>query len=60
MYNKEITTLINQNFKLDSAVCVLIKDFNKIGDSKYLDRAEELQAQISRNHRKIDKMRGEN
>jgi len=60
MYNKEITKLINENFRLDSTVAALLKDFNETSDTESLNRAEEIQEQIFQNHTRIDRMRGEN
>lgn len=60
MYNPEITKIINENFRLDSLVGTLIKDFEQTGDVESLERAEEIQEEIFQNRKNIERMRGEN
>lgn len=54
MYNKEITTLINQNFKMDREVVGLINSYKETLNVKYLDKATEVQFLISKNHVRIN------
>ena len=60
MYKSEITTIINENLKLSSAAAILINTFNSTGNIAHLNSAEEIQEQMERNFKRIEKMRGEN
>ena len=63
MYNKEITTLINENFKMDHKVVGLINSYKETLNAKYLDQAIKIQSLISKNHVRINvlnMMGGEN
>lgn len=54
MYNKEITTLINENFKMDHKVVGLINSYKETLNAEYLEQAIEIQFLISKNHVRIN------
>lgn len=59
MYNHEITKLIQKNLELDRFVTSLLKDFRETSDIASLERAEEIQEQMTSNSREIARLRGE-
>lgn len=60
MYNHEITKLIQKNLELDRFVASLLKDFRETSDIASLERAEEIQEQMTSNSREIARLRGDN
>jgi len=59
MYNPEITKLINRNLRLGLAVAALIKEFDKAQNIAMLEKAEQIQAEITETQKAIDMWRGE-
>lgn len=60
MYNKEITKLINENFRLYSSASACYKTFMITNDQNLIDKAFDIQEQIVENNEKIERLRGEN
>ena len=59
-YNHEITKLIQKNLELDRFVATLLNDFRETSDIASLERAEEIQEEMTRNSREIARLRGDN
>jgi hypothetical protein len=60
MYNHEITKLIQKNLELDRFVATLLNDFHETSDIASLERAEEIQEEMTSNSRQIARLRGDN